>query len=54
MDVAAPKCNGRRMVFSIIFHYMNGADMIKFIIADGRGLSPSSHGLIIILTSINI
>ena len=46
VDVAVPNCKGRRMVFSIIFHNMNGADMIKFIIADGRGLSPSSHGLI--------
>ena len=46
VNVAVPNCKGQRMVFSIIFHYMNGADMIKFIIADGRGLSPSSHGLI--------
>ena len=43
--VSVPNCKGQKMVFWIVFHFMNGADMIKFIIADGNGLSPSSHGL---------
>ena len=44
--VSVPNCKGHKMVFWITFHFMNDADMIKFIIVDGNGLSPSSHGLI--------
>ena len=44
--VSVPNCKGQKMVFWVTFHFMNNANMIKFIIVDGNGLSPSSHGLI--------
>ena len=43
--VSVPNCKGHSVVFWIIFHYYNGADMIKFSITDGHGLRPASHGL---------
>ena len=43
--ITVPNCNGHSVVFWVIYHYFNGADMIKFTIGDGHGLRPASHGL---------
>ena len=43
--ISVPNCKGQSVVFWVIYHYHNGADMIKFTIADGHGLRPESHGL---------
>jgi hypothetical protein len=46
ITVSVPNCNRKGLSFKTIFHDMNGADMIKFVIAEGSGLSTTSHGLI--------
>ena len=45
--VEVPNCaTSRQLVMWVICEQRNGEDMIRFIVARGRGLTPMSHGLV--------
>ena len=45
LRVAVPNCNKDKVIFLIGFDKMNHAEMLRFTIAKGTGLSQLSHGL---------
>ena len=44
--VSVPNCNNHEVVMWVVCEQRQGQSMIKFVVARGHNLSPTSHGLI--------